>query len=146
MDTKFAVAVHALIFISEAEGSKTSDTIAQTLNTNASYVRKILSGLVKAGMITSATKKKDCSLLKAPKDIRLSDIYDAVEPGVDKLTMCLSQNADTDLILCKCEQPVMEKLFNDMENAVNEILRNRTLQDIIDDVHAEDRKLKKAGE
>ena len=75
MDTKFAVAVHTLLFISESPEPKTSETISQTLNTNASYVRKILSGLVKAGMITSATKSKDCCLLKQPGEILLSDIY-----------------------------------------------------------------------
>lgn len=135
MDTKFAVAVHALVFISESTDSKTSETISKTLNTNASYVRKILSGLTKAGLITSASKARDCSLLKEPGEILLGDIYDAVEPGVNKLTMSLSQNPDTDLFICRCEKPVMEKLFKDMENAVNEILQNRTLQDIIDDIH-----------
>lgn len=138
MDTKFAVAVHALVFISESPDSKTSETISKTLNTNASYVRKVLSGLVKAGMITSASKARDCSLLKAPKDIRLSDIYDAVEPGVGKLNMSLTQNPDLDLFICKCEKPAMEKLFGEMENAVDEVLRGRTLQDIIDDIQSEE--------
>ncbi len=141
MDTKFAVAVHAMVFISEATAPKTSETISDTLNTNASYVRKILSGLVKAGMISSATKSKDCRLLKMPKEILLSDIYDAVEPGVSKLNMSLSQNPDTSVILCKCEQPVMERLFQEMEEAVHQILQGRTLQDVIDAVHEEDRRL-----
>ena len=135
MDTKFAVAVHALVFISESTDSKTSETISKTLYTNASYVRKILSGLTKAGLITSASKARDCSLLKEPREILLGDIYDAVEPGVNKLTMSLSQNPDTDLFICRCEKPVMEKLFKDMEKAVNEILQSKTLQDIIDDIH-----------
>jgi DNA-binding IscR family transcriptional regulator len=62
-----------------------------------------------------------------------------VEPGVNKLNMSLSQNPDTELFICRCEKPVMEKLFKDMENALDEILRSRTLQDIIDDIHKEDR-------
>jgi len=135
MDTKFAVAVHALVFISESTEAKTSETISKTLNTNASYVRIILSGLVKAGMITSASKSRDCSLLKKPEEILLSDIYDAVEPGVSKLNMSLSQNPDTDLFICRCEKPVMEKLYKDMEDSVNEVLQSRTLQDIIDAIH-----------
>ena len=134
MDTKFAVAVHTLLFISESPEPKTSETISQTLNTNASYVRKILSGLVKAGMITSATKSKDCCLLKQPGEILLSDIYNAVEPGVSKLTMSLSQNPDTNIILCRCEQSVMECLFREMERSVDAILQHKTLQDVIDEV------------
>lgn len=87
-------------------------------------------------MITSASKTRDCSLLKEPGDILLSDIYDAVEPGVSKLNMSLSQNPDTDLFICRCEKPVMEKLFKEMEDSVNEILQNRTLQDIINGIKA----------
>ena len=132
MDTKFAVALHSLIFISESAEPTTSDKISETLNTNASYVRRILSSLLKAGLITSASKTRGCGLLKEPKNILLSDVYDAVEPGVSKLNMSISQNPNTDLFLCQCEKPVMEKLFEEMESSVDAILRGRTLQHLID--------------
>ena len=134
MDTKFAVAIHSLIFISESEEAMTSDTLAETLNTNSSYVRRILASLVKAGMISSASKTKGCALLKAPEDIRLTEIYDAVEPGVSKLNMNLSQNPDTGIHLGKCEQPVIEGLFSEMENAVEKVLAEKTLRDLIKSV------------
>ena len=134
MDTKFAVAIHSMIFISESEEAMTSDTLAETLNTNPSYVRRILTSLVKAGMISSASKTKGCALLKAPEDIRLTEIYDAVEPGVNKLNMNLSQNPDTGIHLGKCERPVIEGLFREMENAVEKILAEKTLRDLINSV------------
>ncbi len=134
MDTKFAVALHSMIFISESEESMTSDTLAETLNTNPSYVRRILSALSKAGLISSASKSKGCSLLKAPEDITLTEIYDAVEPGVSKINMDLSQNPNTGIQLGKCERPVIEALFNDMENAVEQVLAGRTLRDLINSV------------
>lgn len=135
MDTKFAVAVHSLILISESGDSISSDTISDTLNTNASYVRRILSSLVKAGLIISASKTRGCGLLKKPEDIRLSEIYDAVEPGVSKLNMSLFQNPNTDLIICRSEKPVIERLFEDLESSVNVILRDKTLQNLIDDIN-----------
>ena len=134
MDTKFAVAIHSLIFISESEEAMTSDTLAETLNTNSSYVRRILASLVKAGMISSASKTKGCALLKAPEDIRLTEIYDAVEPGVNKLNMDLSQNPDTGIHLGKCERPIIEGLFREMENAVEKVLAEKTLRDLINSV------------
>ena len=134
MDTKFAVAIHSLIFISESEEAMTSDTLAETLHTNSSYVRRILASLVKAGMISSASKTKGCALLKAPEDIRLTEIYDAVKPGVSKLNMNLSQNPDTGIHLGKCEQPVIEGLFSEMENAVEKVLAEKTLRDLINSV------------
>ena len=134
MDTKFAVAIHSMIFISESEEAMTSDTLAETLNTNSSYVRRILTSLAKAGLISSASKTKGCALLKAPEDIRLTEIYDAVEPGVSKLNMNLSQNPDTGIHLGKCERPVIEGLFREMENAVEKILAEKTLRDLINSV------------
>ena len=134
MDTKFAVALHSMIFISESDEAMTSDTLAETLNTNPSYVRRILTSLAKAGLISSASKTKGCKLLKASKDIRLTEIYDAVEHGVSKLNMNLSQNQDTGIQLGKCERPVIEGLFSEMENAVVKILEEKTLRDLINSV------------
>lgn len=134
MDTKFAVAIHSMIFISESEEAMTSDTLAETLNTNPIYVRRILASLVKAGMISSASKTKGCELLKAPEDIRLNEIYDAVKHGVSKLNMNLSQNPDTGIHLGKCEQPVIEGLFSEMENAAEKILAEKTLGELISSV------------
>ena len=134
MDTKFAVALHSMIFISESEESMTSETLAKTLNPNPSYVRRILSSLSKAGLINSASKSKGCSLLKAPEDITLTEIYDAVEPGVSKINMDLSQKPNTKIQLGKCEKPVIEELFNDMEGAIEKVLSERTLRDLIDSI------------
>jgi DNA-binding IscR family transcriptional regulator len=58
----------------------------------------------------------------------------AVEPGVSKLNMNLSQNPDTGIHLGKCEQPVIEELFSEMENAVGKILAEKTLRDLINSV------------
>ena len=49
MDTKFSVAVHVLILISESPPPINSDQMAESVGTNASYVRKILA-LLKKGL------------------------------------------------------------------------------------------------
>lgn len=41
MDTKFSIAVHALILISESPNPISSDQMAQSVGTNAGYIRKI---------------------------------------------------------------------------------------------------------
>ena len=51
MDTKFSVAVHVLILISESPPPINSDQMALSVGTNASYVRKILALLKKAGIV-----------------------------------------------------------------------------------------------
>lgn len=47
MDTKFSVAVHVLILVSESSEPLNSEQMAQSVGTNASYIRKILSLLKK---------------------------------------------------------------------------------------------------
>jgi DNA-binding IscR family transcriptional regulator len=41
MDTRFSSAIHTLIMIAGAETPMTSDQIAESVGTNASYIRKI---------------------------------------------------------------------------------------------------------
>ncbi len=57
MDTKFSVAVHALILISESPEPIDSEKMARSVGTNASYIRKIL-GLLKKAEIYDLTYQK----------------------------------------------------------------------------------------
>ena len=50
MDTKFSVATHILILISEADKDINSRDIAESVGTNASYIRKICALLKKANV------------------------------------------------------------------------------------------------
>ena len=51
MDTKFSSAIHTLILISEAEIPMSSEQIAGSVGTNASYIRKLTTRLSKAKII-----------------------------------------------------------------------------------------------
>ena len=48
MDTKFSVALHILAFISETDEEANSTTLANSVNTNSSHIRKITALLKKA--------------------------------------------------------------------------------------------------
>lgn len=78
MDTKFSVAVHILILISESPPPINSDQIAMSVGTNASYVRKILPLLKKAGIVHGHQGISGYSLLFAPQRLTLLQIYQAV--------------------------------------------------------------------
>lgn len=134
MNTKFAVALHCMVFISESPAPMTSETLAETLGTNPGYVRRVLAALSKAGLISSAAKGRGCSLQKEPAAIRLSDVHRAVESEAGLLRMDLPRNQDTDIRLGHCERPVIEGLFAEMEGAVSAVLAQRTLADLIADV------------
>ncbi|MGN0631947.1 MAG: Rrf2 family transcriptional regulator [Ruminococcus sp.] len=62
MDTKFSVAVHILILISESPDVMNSDQMAGSVGTNASYIRKILSLLKKAAIVDGHGRSSGYSL------------------------------------------------------------------------------------
>ena len=53
MDTRFSSAIHMLILISESTEPLTSEDIAASVGTNASYIRKIIGLLKKKDIIES---------------------------------------------------------------------------------------------
>jgi Rrf2 family protein len=78
---RFAVAVHvATILALHRESPATSDWIAGSVNTNPVVVRRILSALAKAGLVTSQRGiSGGSSLARDPKEISLLDLYRAVD-------------------------------------------------------------------
>jgi Rrf2 family protein len=64
----------------EPEAQQTSEEIARKLNTNPVVIRRVLSLLRQAGLVTSHKGPSGGSkLAKSGKAIRLGDIYRAVE-------------------------------------------------------------------
>jgi DNA-binding IscR family transcriptional regulator len=78
---QFAVATHIMTALGFHYGKEvTSGALAASVNTEASFVRKALSKLAKAGLvITTRGKDGHCSLSRPPEDITLKDIYIASE-------------------------------------------------------------------
>ena len=66
MDTKFSSAIHTLILISESESPMNSNQIANSVGTNASYIRKLTTRLSKAGMIAGSRGKSGFTLMRKP--------------------------------------------------------------------------------
>ena len=70
--TKVSDAVHILCFIYlNPDMILTSDRIAQSVKTNSSYVRQLMSTLRQAGLLRSVTGHPRPELAKAPEEITL---------------------------------------------------------------------------
>lgn len=76
----FSLAIQALLVLAENDGLHPSSKIAGKLNSESGFLRKILSNLVKAGLI-QAKEGRDggYSLAKEPHQIVLADIYAAIK-------------------------------------------------------------------
>ncbi|TNK82209.1 hypothetical protein C4M96_02155 [Mycoplasmopsis pullorum] len=61
---KFLVAIHILIMLSESPDKLTSEKIAKSINNNPSFVRKIITLLVKANVIQKSISSNGYTLNK----------------------------------------------------------------------------------
>ena len=134
MDTKFSVAVHILILISESPPPINSDQIAMSVGTNASYVRKILALLKTAGIVHGHQGISGYSLLFAPKRLTLLQIYQAVMEQPKPHLLDVHQNPSDRCIVGQHIRTVLTGMFADVEDTFARSLSDKTLADCIADI------------
>ena len=134
MDTKFSVAVHVLILISESPALINSDQMAESIGTNASYIRKILALLKKAKIVDGHRGISGYSLAVAPEKLTLLQIYQAVmeEPKIHLLD--IHQNPNDQCMVGRHIRPVLTDMFADIEQAFARSLAGKTLADCIAEI------------
>ena len=127
VDTKFSVAVHVLILISESPTPITSDQMAESVGTNASYIRKILALLKKAEIVDGHRGLRGYRLTVAREQLTLLQIYQAVmeEPKIHLLD--IHQNPSDQCLVGRHIRPVLTGMFMDIEESFARSLANKTL-------------------
>ncbi|WP_125715017.1 Rrf2 family transcriptional regulator [Companilactobacillus kedongensis] len=92
---KLSDSVHALVLIStDPFHNLTSARLAESIKTNPSFVRQIMSKLKQAGIIESVTGHPQPKLAIDPKSISLLDIYRAVEGDAPLLQLDTNINPE----------------------------------------------------
>ena len=131
MDTKFSVAIHILILISESPTSVNSECMAESVGTNASYIRKILSLLKNAGIVDSHRGVSGYRLTEPSKRLTLLKIYQAVTDKSKVHLLDIHQNPNDQCIVGHHIKPVLTGMFSDTEEAFARSLADKTLADCI---------------
>ena len=134
MDTKFSVAVHVMILISESPSPLTSDQMAESVGTNASYIRKILALLKKAEIVDSHRGISGYSLTVAPEQLTLFQVYQAVMEESKLHLLDIHQNPNDQCIVGRHIKPVLTGMFADIEEGFARSLAGKTLADCIADI------------
>lgn len=134
MDTKFSVAIHILILISESQDPLNSDIMAESVGTNASYIRKILSLLKNAGIVDSHRGVSGYSLSVPSDKLTLLNIYQAVTEESEVHLLDIHRNSNDRCIVGRHIKPVLTGMFSDMEEAFAGLLADKTLADCIDNI------------
>lgn len=86
MNSRFTMAAHLLAMLAHAEqqrrGPVTSAQFAESIQTNPVVVRRLLSELTRAGLVSAKRGVGGgVTLAKRPADITLFDVYSAVDEG-----------------------------------------------------------------
>lgn len=83
VNQQFATAVHVLTALAFSRKNLTnSDTLALSVNTNPVVIRRLLSSLTKAHLVSTARGKSGgVRLAKEPQEINLKDVYLAISPN-----------------------------------------------------------------
>ena len=131
MDTKFSVAVHILILISQSPTPINSEQMAESVGTNPSYIRKILSLLKKAGIVDGHRGISGYSLIVAPEQLTLLQVYQAVTEEPKLHLLDIHQNPNDRCIVGHHIKPVLTDMFADIEYSFARSLAGKTLADCI---------------
>lgn len=131
MDTRFSSAIHTLIMIAGAETPMTSDQIAESVGTNASYIRKITGLLKKQGIIDSRQGISGFTLLVEPEKLSLLRIYQAIAETEEVHVFDLHQNPNDECIVGRHIQPVLTDVFRGIEEKAEQELKNTSLADCL---------------
>ncbi|MFC3927614.1 Rrf2 family transcriptional regulator [Streptococcus caprae] len=140
MDTKFSVALHILTMISESKEVLSSQALATSVGTNASYIRKVVSLLKNAGLINSHQGKSGYQLSKLPQEMTLLEIYFATQE-VERIRLFqIHQNANLDCPVGKHIEGAVSPIFARVESHLEEELAGHTLRDVIQNLYQQAQK------
>ena len=134
MDTKFSVAVHVLILVSESPALINSDQMAMSVGTNASYVRKILALLKKAGIVDGHRGIGGCTMLIPSEQLTLLQIYQAVMEQPKPHLLDIHQNPNDRCVVGRHIRSVLTDMFGEVEYAFAHSLAEKTLADCIAEI------------
>jgi len=131
---QFTVAAHIMAALGFSYGEEISSaTLAESVNADPSFVRKSLSKLSKAGLISTTRGKNGASTLtRSPKQVTLLDIYRAssAPPAFAIHNYPVEKRCPISRNIKGCMSSVLKKTQNSFENALDRI----TLADVVGEI------------
>lgn len=130
---KFSDAIHILVYIEMLQGTDlSSEVIAKSVNANPVSVRRIMSSLKKAGLITSQSGKADPKLSREPAAISFYDIYQAIDE--EQQIFRVDEKTAPACIVGGNIQGVLAEKYDQLQRSVELEMQQINLGDIIHSV------------
>src|SRR5580700_5059170 len=133
---QFTVAAHVMTALAFFHGKEIpSATLAESVNADPTFVRKSLSKLSKAGLVTTTRGKNGASTLtRSPERITLLDIYraSAAPPTFAIHSYPVEKRCPISCNIKGCMSSVLRKAQDSFENTLDGI----TLADVVADIRS----------
>lgn len=130
ISTRFSIAVHTLSLIAFCSDECTGDFIAGSVNTNPVVIRRIMGMLKKAGLVEVRPGVGGASLLKAPEEITLLDIYRAVNVIEDNQLFRLHEQPNLQCPVGRNIEEVLQAELHEAQAAMELRLAQTTLSQL----------------
>jgi len=130
-NSQFSMAVHILTLVARSgDENIKSDYIAESVNTNPVVIRRALSQLAQAGLVTSQTGATGGTRLARPaNEITLCSIYGAVSCG--EIFALHAKAPNQDCPIGRNIEAVLCELQKEVDRVVVDTLGHYTLADIL---------------
>jgi Rrf2 family protein len=135
VDTRFPVSLHIMVSLAYQEDELlSSDQLAKSLKTNATFIRKLVSKLVEADLIQSFRGKGGgIRLAKRPSEISLKDIY--LASLEDKPLLCTPKKPVIKACPVSCSMNgILSDLVDGIEISTQNYLAKMTLGDLLNKI------------
>ena len=126
---QFAMAIHTLVLLARSPDTATSTSLAGSVNTHATCVRRMLSALAEAGLVDATEGREGGYRLARPSsEITLADVYAAVTG--EPLLRPRAAAAESGCPIAAAMGPLFAEIAAEAEARVHEALARRTLADV----------------
>lgn len=142
--SRFTIALHIFACVRAFGRTRkvTSDFLAGSIRTNPVVIRKLLSQLSSAGLITVARGTGGIALTKAPGEITFYDVYKAVDAVENGGLFHFHENPNPDCPVGRSIHTLLDGRLQAVQDAMEAELKRQTLADLDADL---DRLLSQTG-
>ncbi len=132
ISSRFTVALHifACVDVFKDDYKVTSDFLASSINTNPVIIRKILSQLKGAGLITVARGTGGITVNKPPEEITFFDVYQAIEPVENGSLFHFHDAPNPDCPVGRNIHALLDDKLKAIQDAMEDEMRKYTLADL----------------
>ena len=136
ISSRFTVALHIFtcVEVFRDECKVTSDFLARSINTNPVIIRKILTQLKNAGLITVARGTGGITVTRPLGEITFYDVYKAVDAVEDDTLFRFHDKPNPQCPVGRNIHTLLDAKLADIQNAMEEEMRKHTLAELRDDM------------